>query len=576
MIKKISSGIALTLRVLKNALLRPFRVIYSKVNYLFSAGRVATAIPGAVKKLPKIAKRKPEKREDYFDWGSIYVAKSLVLLIAVLLVAIPLVYIFLLHPLFTSWWWVRDFQEKDAALGSYSGRVRIYYGEQPGDLKFEGRLKDGKYTEYGEEYWENGRNKYAGDYADGQYSGSGILYAGDGAVLYRGEFADGKYNGSGELSENGVTLSGEFRNGVLQGAGTITRDGVTLFAGDFVDGAAEGSGKENYDDGAIHYSGSFSAGAPHGEALEYYPDGTLKYNGRFTAGKYNGEGTLYAEDGTKLYSGGFEMGKYSGTGTLYRDGERLYSGEFEQGIYSGSGTLYSADGTVTTGTFRDGGITGAAVRTYPNGMKYEGCFAGELPEGAGTLTDAAGNTVYSGQFEGGSIAYSAIVGQEASAVADSFPDAVRTVTEDGFLLTVSGVALECSFASWDSPAAVRAVYALPIGGAEVRITSAEDIPAEGAFETAAALPGAAEMLGVQASDVKCWTAVKDGLVRCWWTFPDGTLILESASAENSQNAPAQENTESAANADIARLFEDIGLDVRDFESLGFQGVDDET
>ena len=105
MIKKISSGIALTIRVLKNALLRPFRVIYSKINYMFSAGRVATAIPGAVKKLPKIAKRKPEKREDYFDWGSIYVAKSLVLLVAVLLVAIPFVYVFLLHPLFTSWWW---------------------------------------------------------------------------------------------------------------------------------------------------------------------------------------------------------------------------------------------------------------------------------------------------------------------------------------------------------------------------------------------------------------------------------------------------------------------------------------
>ena len=192
MIKKISSGIALTIRVLKNALLRPFRVIYSKVNYMFSAGRVATAIPGAVKKLPKIAKRKPEKREDYFDWGSIYVAKSLVLLVAVLLVAIPLVYVFLLHPLFTSWWWVRDFRGNDAALSSYSGRVRIYYGEELDELRFEGRLKDGKYEEFGEEYWENGRNKYSGNYSEGQYSGSGILYLEDGTVLYRGEFADGE------------------------------------------------------------------------------------------------------------------------------------------------------------------------------------------------------------------------------------------------------------------------------------------------------------------------------------------------------------------------------------------------
>ena len=323
MIKKISSGIALTIRVLKNALLRPFRVIYSKINYMFSAGRVATAIPGAVKKLPKIAKRKPEKREDYFDWGSIYVAKSLVLLVAVLLVAIPLVYVFLLHPLFTSWWWVRDFRGNDAALSSYSGRVRIYYGEELDELRFEGRLKDGKYEEFGEEYWENGRNKYSGNYSEGQYSGSGILYLEDGTVLYRGEFADGKYNGSGELTENGRTFSGEFRNGVLQGSGTISQDGVVLFTGNFTDGIPEGAGKENYADGSLHYSGGFSGGVPHGEALEYYPDGTLKYNGRFTAGKYSGEGTLYDERGVKIYSGGFEMGEYSGTGTLYENGVRV-------------------------------------------------------------------------------------------------------------------------------------------------------------------------------------------------------------------------------------------------------------
>lgn len=274
-----------------------------------------------MKKLPKIAKRKPEKREDYFDWGSIYVAKSLVLLVAVLLVAIPLVYVFLLHPLFTSWWWVRDFRGNDAALSSYSGRVRIYYGEELDELRFEGRLKDGKYEEFGEEYWENGRNKYSGNYSEGQYSGSGILYLEDGTVLYRGEFADGKYNGSGELTENGRTFSGEFRNGVLQGSGTISQDGVVLFTGNFTDGIPEGAGKENYADGLAALQRRNSAAESRtGEALEYYPDGTLKYNGRFTAGKYSGEGTLYDERGVKIYSGGFEMGEYSGTGTLCENG----------------------------------------------------------------------------------------------------------------------------------------------------------------------------------------------------------------------------------------------------------------
>lgn len=578
MIKKISSGIALTIRVLKNALLRPFRVIYSKINYMFSAGRVATAIPGAVKKLPKIAKRKPEKREDYFDWGSIYVAKSLVLLVAVLLVAIPLVYVFLLHPLFTSWWWVRDFRGNDAALSSYSGRVRIYYGEELDELRFEGRLKDGKYEEFGEEYWENGRNKYSGNYSEGQYSGSGILYLEDGTVLYHGEFADGKYNGSGELTENGRTFSGEFRNGVLQGSGTISQDGVVLFTGNFTDGIPEGAGKENYADGSLHYSGGFSGGVPHGEALEYYPDGTLKYNGRFTAGKYSGEGTLYDERGVKIYSGGFEMGEYSGTGTLYENGVRVYSGEFEKSLCSGSGTLYGSDGTVTAGTFKDGSVSGAAVRTYPNGMKYDGCFAGNIPEGTGTLTDAAGNTVYSGQFSGGDIAYGAIAGMDASEAAELFPGAVRTVQEDGFLLTVDcGIVLECSFAEGDVPAKVRAVYAVPVGGISVEIRSAEDIPAEGAYKVDSALPGIAEALGVSGSDVKCWAAAENGAVRYWWTSPDGVLLMNSAAAGTAPESPADSagGSDDEYGGDIERLFEEIGLDIRDFESLGFKGGDDE-
>lgn len=569
MIKKISSGIALTLRVLKNALLRPFRVIYSKVNYLFSAGRVATAVPGAVKKLPRIVRRKPEKREDYFDWGSIYVAKSLVLLIVVLLIAVPLLYIFLLHPLFTSWWWVKDFYEKDAAVGSYSGRVRIYYDESFGELEFEGRLKDGKYEEYGEERWENGRSRYAGNYSDGQYSGSGILYLEDGTVLYRGEFADGKYNGAGELSEDGSVLSGDFKNGVLQGSGTITRGGVLLFTGNFIDGIAEGAGKQNYEDGSLHYSGNFSTGVPHGEALEYYPDGTLKYNGEFTAGNYNGVGTLYDENGNKLYSGAFEMGEYSGTGTLFIGGERAYSGEFERGAYSGSGTLYGADGTVTTGTFKDGAITGAAVRTYPNGMKYEGCFAENLPSGSGVLTDAAGNTVYSGQFAGGDIDYSTIVGMEAAAAAELFPGAVRTVESDGFRLSGDGIILECSFASGDSPAAVRTVYSVPLGGAAVKISGAEEVPADGAYKADNALPAAAEALGVQAQNAVCYAAAGNDCASYWWTASDGTLLMRSVTAGSTVPAPSEDTNTDMQDDEIAQLFENIGLDIEDFRSLGF-------
>ena len=272
------------------------------------------------------------------------------------------------------------------------------------------------------------------------------------------------------------------------------------------------------------------------------------------------------------------MGEYSGTGTLYENGARVYSGEFEKSLCSGSGTLYGSDGTVTVGTFKDGSVSGAAVRTYPNGMKYDGCFAGNIPEGTGTLTDAAGNMVYSGQFSGGDIAYGAIAGMDASEAAELFPGAVRTVQEDGFLLTVNcGIVLECSFAEGDVPAKVRAVYAVPVGGISVEISSAEDIPAEGAYQVDSALPGIAEALGVSGSDVKCWAAAENGAVRYWWTSPDGVLLMNSAAAGTAPESPADSagGSDDEHGGDIERLFEEIGLDIRDFESLGFKGGDDE-
>lgn len=576
MIKKLASSLSLIVRVLKNALLRPFRVVSSKFKYMFSVGRVTAAIPGAVQKLPKLARRKPEKREDYFDWGRIYVSKFLVLAVTVIIAAVVLLYIFVLHPLFTSWWWVKDMYLDDSAVSDYNGRVRLYYDEELTELWFEGRLKDGNAVEYGEEFWENGRNKYAGNYEDGNYSGSGVLYLEDGTVLYRGMFSNGIYNGSGELYRDGCAWSGEFRNGKLEGSGTVTRGDVTILTGNFTDGAAEGACKENYDDGSLHYNGTYSGGVPHGEALEYYPNGNLKYSGQFTAGKYNGSGTLYDENGEKRYSGAFEMGVFSGSGTLYENGSKLYSGDFENGEFSGSGTLYGADGTVTTGNFSEGEISGSAVRTYPNGMKYEGCFVSGQPSGSGSLTNAAGKTVYSGKFLDGGIDQNEIIGLDAAAAEEYFPDAVKSVYDDCFRLTdSSGIMLECSFAQGSDPAAVRAVYCLPIGGVAEKIRSVNDITAPSAVsktKTDGTLPEQAKLFGITPQDVDCYAVTYSETVVYLWVSKDGALLMKSAQSlsEKGADAPAADDSvEQTDRSDIEKLFEDIGLDIEDFESLGF-------
>lgn len=585
MINKIFSVFRMLGRVLKNLFLRPFRTVYSRVKYFFSAGRLVSAVPGAAKKLPKIIKTKPEKREDYFDWGGFYIAKSLVLLIVVILIAVPLLYIFLLHPLLTSWFWVKDFTVDDAGLSSYSGRVCIYYDSEHTELKFTGRLKDGKAIESGEEYYENGRNKYIGEYVDGLYEGDGILYYDDGAVMYRGDFSGGRYNGIGEYTdENGDLYSGTFEKGKLNGSGTLTTKGVLYYDGGFVDGVINGEGKVLYADGTVRYSGTFSNGLLNGNALEYYSNGTLKYNGSFTAGLYNGNGILYYESGKKLYSGGFDMGKYSGSGTLYgADGAKLYSGEFEEGVYSGSGTLYGNDGSVTVGSFAGGEIVGAAERSFASGRKYEGCFADGLMNGSGTLSEVTGENIYTGAFLDDDVDYRSIIGAEPNKVKEAMPSLVQTVDSDCFYLKDSsfGIALKCSFVTADSPAAVKEAFVRPISGTVQIIRSAKDINAPSALSVetteSAYLPNwAASEFGINSGSVKCYAAYYDGLTVYYWTdIVSGTLLLKSAEVSSNTSGGAGSAVDGVSGQgltteEIIDLFNELGLDINDFSSLGFE------
>lgn len=580
MIKKIFSSIKMTGRVLKNLLLRPFRIAKNKFTYFFSGGKVATALPGVVKKLPKLLKTKPEKVEDYFDWGSVYVAKSLVAVIVVLLILIPLLYIFLLHPLLTSWFWVKDFCVTDSGLSSYNGRVRVYYDTEFTQLEFEGRLSGGKPIEDGIAYYENGRLRYDGSFSEGELNGSGILYYEDGSVKYRGGFEKGEYSGTGELTdEDGMVYSGVFANGSLNGSATVKDGDVLYYEGEFADGLAEGNGKQYYPSGKVKYSGSFSGGVPHGLAIEYTEYGAIRYNGMFTAGLYNGDGVLYTEDGKKLYSGSFEMGKYSGTGTLYDNGSKLYSGEFENGLYNGSGTLYGSDGSVTTGSFAEGEVTGAAKRTYENGMIYDGCFAENIPNGAGTLSNVTGSFKYTGMFLDGDFDQSRIIGQDINAVSELFTSLKQRVEPDCFYLEDNdiGVVVKFSFATETTSAAAEEIFTKPLCGSQV-IRSAGDITAPSAVSVAAVdklLPTwAAEKFGISPDSVKCYAAVYENTTVYYWVdAASSALVLRSADGTVQQSGSAGGGDDGADSEltyeEIEALFADIGLDIKDFSSLGF-------
>ena len=561
MTKKLLSALKTLGRVLKNLFLRPFRALRSRTQSTLNSNKLVSTVQGTAKKLPKILKSKPEKREDYYDWGSFYVAKSLVTVLIVLLIALPLLYIFLLHPLLTKWFWVKDFVVGDSDLSSYSGRVAVYYDEKHLQPEFIGRLKDGMATDQGEEYYINGNIKYVGGFEGGVYEGLG-------------EYTD----------ENGGVYKGSFSNGKINGTGTLTLNGVLYYDGNFSDGKMEGEGKILYPDGMVHLSGNFTDGVLNGSALEYHPNGTIMYNGSFTSGLYNGNGVLYSDSGKKLYSGEFDMGQYSGSGTLYdADGTKLYTGEFEDGVYSGSGTLYTADGSVTVGSFSEGQIIGAAERTFLNGRKYEGCFSDNLMNGTGTLSDVAGKFSYYGEFLDDDFDYSEIFASDAGTIKNMMPSLLQTVDSDCFYLADSnfGVAIRCNFAADTQPAAATEIFTVPISGTQTEIRSVNDINAPHALTVSEkndiTLPQwAAKEFGIPITGVRCYAAqYSDMTVYFWVNKANFGLVLKSAKpAENSNIGTGglpgvSGDPESGLSAEeILALFRQLGLDPADFPSLG--------
>ena len=542
------------LRVLKNMLLRPFKAKTDQPATSLNKAD-SSAFSDLVKGLPDMLKRRPEKPEDYYDWGSIYVAKSTVITAAVLLITLPLIYIFLLHPLFTSWFWVKDFYAEDEAVAAYNGRVRIYFDEELEHLSFESRLEEGKAAGDGTAYYESGAVYYEGKYNEGEFDGSGTLYYENGIVQYRGTFSAGELSEGEYTTEDGTVYSGSFESGLLQGSGTMSVNGRLLYIGEFTDGTPEGNGKQFYPSGTARYIGSFSEGIPHGAAMEYSESGTLVYSGSFMLGAYGGEGTLYDESGKKLYSGGFEAGNYSG-----------------------SGTLYGNDGSITYGSFKDGDIIGTAERVYANGTRYEGGFSVNIPDGAGVLTDVTGNVIYSGIFAQGDYDYNSIAGQPAAAVREMFPSLTQTVASEYFYLENSGfgISVRFSFATAETAAVAEEIFARPFSGSTL-IKSAEDIAAPTALsvgETENALPEwVRSKFGVDAESVKCYAAEYETVTVCYWTDRySGELLLKSAESKTAgegSGAVGDAGGSALSYDEIADLFDELGLNIEDFESLGF-------
>ncbi len=546
MLKLILKNIEMLYRTMRSLVLRPLIMLRSRIYRWLNIRRLLNKIPKFLTSLLAKIKLKPEKREDYIDAGRVFIAKILIVILIVLVIAVPLLAYNFVWPWLVSKFFTAKLYVGQPKIEQYSGKAKIYYEEKLENLMFKGRLADGKYIGMGEEFYLNGRPMYAGYYVDGKYDGKGTWYSEDAKQYYKGDFVRGKKTGKGQI----------FQAGKL------------FYEGDMQDDKKTGSGKQYYEDGSIVYEGAFAEDVFEGDGTENYPGGNVKYQGTFQGGLYSGKGEMFNEEGTKIYDGSFEKGLFSGEGRYYGEkGQLVYDGTFVSGLFDGEGKLYK-NGT----------------------LFYAGTFLAGMMSGEGTLTDDFSGVKYTGPFEHNDIAFGKLFNMKAENIYTAFSNGlIEDISQTDFFYLSNqafGLVLKFVYATEEEPAKLVDVYTLPKEGGLTSIQGIEDLKLPGIYELGEMGGSVADgyaitLLGVEPENMMSYNAKYVGYAVCYWAGTasgDVAMINYHPSAKTlaSNPKPGTEGaTETGTGAGgnnaqkYAIYFSDLGLDMNDFPGLGY-------
>ena len=433
-------------RTIKAFVVRQFRGIATRIRQLRNLSRGAAKVATSTVQSAASATQKPTKREDYVETGRLLIAKSFLLRLVIGLIILGVLIWLVVWPFLLSRFFTARFYVEDSRVRNWSGKVIVYSDKKKKVPLYAGTLENGVLQGQGERYDENGILIYEGMLRDGLYSGTGREYQ-EGILIYEGQFAGGAYEGSGTQYENGMILySGQFSEGTYDGRGSLYENGLLLYEGQFVEGQYEGRGIL-YGSNADRYEGYFQDGVASGEGTSYV-DNVMRYQGQFADGLPSGTGKEYAADGRLTYEGGFSAG-----------------------VYSGQGTVYPSQGNQIEATF-SGGKPEGQVRWSKNGaLYYEGEWNDDAPAGYGKLYNRAGETMYQGQFSGGTLDGAWLLSLTADGLRHVFGEEHTTSYEENvqsFFISCPelGVIGRCNYRTESAESEVYSIYISPPEGSD--------------------------------------------------------------------------------------------------------------
>ena len=278
-------------------------------------------------------------------------------------------------------------------------------------------ISEGEYL-YGKEwnirhYFEDGKLLYE------MKNGKGIVkdYYNERkrTIKFEKEFLNGEANGKGkEYEENGnLKFEGEyFDNHKIRGKEYL--NGKLEFEGDLFDNHRI-KGKE-YLNGILEFEGDYLFDEKfngkgydengnikyelingNGKVIMYYKD-SLRFEGELLKGRKNGKGKLYKKD-ILILDSDYKDGEPNGKTKLYDlKGNLLYDGDFKDGLKDGMGKEYRGGQLIYEGGFKVALWSGMG-KNYVNGkLIFEGEYLGGLKNGKGKEYDEEGRVLFEGEF----------------------------------------------------------------------------------------------------------------------------------------------------------------------------------
>lgn len=207
-------------------------------------------------------------------------------------------------------------------------------------------------------------DRYEGQFERGVFSGVGKYIYADGGY-YKGEYnKKAERHGTGiRVWVSGNCYKGQFRHNRIEGKGTFWGTDGRCLEAYFVDGLAQGHGKERWGN---QLGVSYRCGL----GFKHHGNGFCTYIGCYRRGQFDGYGEIICVDG-RGYKGEWRVGQRHGMGEMIScpDSERgdpnrrqvggvdamyrtlRYEGDWVDGVKHGSGLLEYVDGTKLCGPF---------------------------------------------------------------------------------------------------------------------------------------------------------------------------------------------------------------------------------